>query len=150
MCPRSIALAGLALVLPLMPAFGTAHGGWHSAYRGPPVAAGPSQPAHLRPVHLSTSYEAVVLTRVLACWNPPPLGATDLIVEIHVVLRPDGTVETTRVLDEERYEADLLFRRLADSARRSVLSPHCQPFPLPVDRFDQWQEMILIFDPRSD
>ncbi len=144
MCLRSIALAGVALALPVTPAFGTAPGASAATHGAPPAAAQLGQP-----VHLSTSYEAVVLNRALSCWNPPPLGAQDMIVEIRVVMRPDGTVEAAQVLDEARYRSDTVFRSLAESAWRAAMNPNCQPFPLPADRFDAWQEMILIFDPHS-
>ena len=144
MCLRSIALAGLALALPMTPAFGTAPVARDATHGRQPASADLRQP-----VHLSTSYEAVVLNRALSCWNPPPLGGQDLIVEIRVVMRPDGTVESARVLDEARFETDPVFRTLAESAWRAAMNPICQPFPLPADRFDAWQEMILIFDPHS-
>ena len=83
------------------------------------------------------------------CWriDPGALGAADLVIEIRVRLRPNGTLlATPDILDTIRYNTDGYFRSAADSARRAI--QECSPFTLPQSRYDLWKDMKLRFDPR--
>ena len=81
------------------------------------------------------------------CWNPP-VGATDgdeLVVKIRFKLNQDGTVSGNPTV--ENSGSHPFFRAAADSARRAVL--RCQPYNLPIEKYDTWDEVIVNFDPRE-
>lgn len=81
------------------------------------------------------------------CWNPP-VGASDgdqLVVKIRFNLNQDGTVSGNPTV--ENSGSHPFFRAAADSARRAVL--RCQPYNLPVEKYDTWDEVIVNFDPRE-
>ena len=78
----------------------------------------------------------------------------DSEVEDHLHDMPevmDRTVREVEILDRARYNADVYFRSVADSARRAVYI--CQPYAvLPQkygDKYDVWKTMLLRFDPVS-
>lgn len=92
---------------------------------------------------------AIIRRQIEPCWNPP-VGAAmaeDLVVRIHVSVDPDGTVRQARILDSGRMVFDRFYEAAADSARRAVLNPRCNPLQLPQDRYDLWQELVLTFNP---
>ncbi|PLX35846.1 MAG: cell envelope biogenesis protein TolA [Hyphomicrobiales bacterium] len=85
--------------------------------------------------------------QISRCWNPP-IGATSaegLKVQLKVFLNRDGSVANPpKVLNSG---SDPFFRAAADSARRAVL--RCQPYQMPVEKFDAWNEINITFDPRE-
>ncbi len=90
---------------------------------------------------------AAVQRQMARCWNIPA-GAKDaknLVVDIHLVLNPDGTVREATVVDQARMQSDGFFRTAAESARRAIYL--CQPLKLPSDKYSVWQEMTLSFNP---
>jgi len=88
-----------------------------------------------------------VRRQIERCWNVPAgaKDAKDLKVDIHVLLNPDGTVREATIVDQARENSDSFYRAAAESARRAVLL--CQPLKLPADRYADWQDMTLTFDP---
>ena len=93
----------------------------------------------------------MVRRQIARCWNlqAGAKEAESLIIEISVAMNPDGTVRYARIQDQDRMAGDPFFRAAAESALRAVLNPRCQPFKLPRDRYDRWQTMALIFDPKE-
>lgn len=80
-----------------------------------------------------------------------PAGARDaqsLVVSIHVRLQEDGTVLRAEVLPDPRLLSDSFYRAAADSALRAVklASPLKD---LPLDRYEQWRELTLNFNPKE-
>lgn len=100
---------------------------------------------------LSISETDAIAARLRQCWNldPGAMGIEDMIVEIRAYLNRDGTVQKVDILDSSRYNSDVYFRSVADSARRAVYI--CQPYGvLPQkygDKYDVWKTMLLRFDP---
>ena len=82
------------------------------------------------------------------CWriDPGARGAEDIVVEIRVLLNPDGSVKTVEILDVVRMIQDGYFRSAAENAKRAVA--RCSPFRLPVGRYEVWKQLTLRFDPR--
>jgi outer membrane biosynthesis protein TonB len=86
------------------------------------------------------------------CWNPPA-GAPhpeQLIVSFHLTLNPDGSVVGTPQLTAESNAAaagNPFMRAAADAARRAIFV--CAPYKLPPDRFADWRESTINFDPRD-
>lgn len=101
----------------------------------------------LRP--LAINLGGLVQQQIKECWNLPAGAkeAENLSIEIRMVMNPDGTVRQARILDQGRLQSDPFFRAAAESALRAVLNPRCNPLKLPLEKYQQWKNMILIFDP---
>lgn len=101
----------------------------------------------LRP--LAISEIDLIRQQIRECWNLPvgAKEAQDLSIEIRMVMNSDGTVRQARILDQNRLQSDPFFRAAAESALRAVLNPRCNPLKLPPEKYQQWQNMTLIFDP---
>ncbi len=85
------------------------------------------------------------------CWNPPA-GARDaqsMVVEIRATINPDGKVRTAFIVDKARARSDVFFRAMAEAALRAMLNPRCQPLPLPLEKYDEWRDMVVVFDPQE-
>ena len=83
------------------------------------------------------------------CWNVPigAKNAKNLVIEIRVLLNPDGTVRRAIVMNKARMLVDSFFRAAAESARRAVLQ--CSPLTLPLAKYDDWQTIVLSFNPKN-
>lgn len=100
---------------------------------------------------LTISEVDLVRRQLERCWNVPA-GARDaenLVVDVWVAVNPDGTVREARVLNQRRMASDPFFRAAAESARRAVLNPKCSPLKLPPEKYDEWKEMTIGFDPKD-
>ena len=100
---------------------------------------------------LAISEIDLVRQQIRECWSLPAGAkeAENLSIEIKMAMNPDGTVRQARILDQNRLQSDPFFRAAAESALRAVLNPHCNPLKLPPEKYQQWQNMILVFDPRD-
>ncbi len=85
------------------------------------------------------------------CWSIQAGAryAEDLVVEVRLIVSPDRHVMSATVVDQWRYGQDSYFRAAADSAIRAVNSPQCETLELNPDKYDQWKDMIVKFDPRE-
>lgn len=103
----------------------------------------------LRPMAISEI--DLVRQQIRECWSLPAGAreAENLSIEIKMAMNPDGTVRQARILNQGRLQTDPFFRAAAESALRAVLNPRCNPLKLPPEKYQQWQNMILIFDPRQ-
>ncbi|MBL4691561.1 MAG: energy transducer TonB [Rhodospirillales bacterium] len=103
----------------------------------------------LRPMAISEI--DLVRQQIRECWSLPAGAreAENLSIEIKMAMNPDGTVRQARILNQGRLQTDPFFRAAAESALRAVLNPRCNPLKLPPEKYQQWQNMILIFDPRT-
>ena len=101
----------------------------------------------LRP--LAISEIDLVRQQIRECWSlsAGAREAENLSIEIAMAMNPDGTVRQARILDQSRLRGDPFFRAAAESALRAVLNPRCNPLKLPPEKYQQWQNMVLIFDP---
>ena len=100
---------------------------------------------------LAISEIDLVRQQIRECWSLPTGAreAEDLSIEIKMAMNPDGTVRQARILDQGRLQSDPFFRAAAESALRAVLNPRCNPLKLPPDKYQQWKNMIMNFDPRQ-
>ncbi|MEE2931940.1 MAG: hypothetical protein VX941_00765 [Pseudomonadota bacterium] len=85
------------------------------------------------------------------CWNPPvgAKNAEELTVELRLYVTPDGTVQTVNVIDKARAASDPYFRAAVESAYRAVLNPRCRQLKFPLDKYEQFKTMTIVFDPRE-
>lgn len=86
--------------------------------------------------------------QIRRCWSFPS-GARDgedLIVEISVSLSSTGEVSSGPVITNRQRLSDPYFRAAAESVLRAIL--RCQPFKMPLDKYERWRDLELRFDPR--
>lgn len=90
--------------------------------------------------------------QIAQCWSPP-VGAPhpdQLIVSFELYLNPDGSVAQPPQLAGSSVAAasgDPFMRAAAEAARRAIYT--CAPYRLPADRYNQWRDITLNFDPRQ-
>jgi len=89
---------------------------------------------------------------IAQCWSPPAASPhpEKLIVTLRVFLNPDGSVAQPPQLTGESQAAvnsDPFMRAAADAANRAIYV--CQPYKLPPDRYTQWRDIEVTFDPRK-
>jgi hypothetical protein len=109
-----------------------------------------SQPRAPLGSQLSASELDMIREQISRCWNIPA-GARDaknLVVEIHVVVAPDGMVQQATIVDQGRL-SDPFFRAAAESARRAFFNPECRPLRLPADKYEIWKDMVVDFSPKD-
>jgi len=85
--------------------------------------------------------------QVAQCWNPPvgAVGAEELRVRVRFNLSQSGEVSSSpEVINSSGNPA---FRAAASSAVRAIM--RCQPYSLPISKYEAWQEVIINFDPRE-
>lgn len=85
--------------------------------------------------------------QISRCWSPPVgvRGARDLVIQLRLALNRDGrVVGQPEVISRG---SGTTFMAAADSARRAVL--RCQPYELPVAKYDAWRDIQVNFDPRE-
>ena len=89
-------------------------------------------------------------SKMMQCWNVTAIGAPDpsaLVLTLKIQLNQDGTVAGVPQLVETQNLGDPYFRAAADSAKRAVQM--CQPYTLPVEKYDTWSNVAVVFDPRK-
>ena len=87
--------------------------------------------------------------QIAQCWSPP-VGAPNpekLIVVYQLYLNQDGTVAQPPQLDLDSSSGDPYWRAAAEAARRAIHM--CAPYKLPADKYQQWKDITLSFDPRK-
>ncbi len=113
-----------------------------------------AEPAPPRPSldqRLTISELDAIRRQIEACWSIPA-GARDaenLIVDISVIMNPDGTVQRAEIVDRSRLTGDPFYRAAAESALRAVLHPRCSPLRLPPQKYQQWRRFTLSFNPKE-
>jgi TolA protein len=113
-----------------------------------PPASGRTYDA-AQPVTVSEIDE--VRRQIERCWNIPTgaRDAGDYAVTIRVEMSPDATPRSATVLNEATTRGDAFHRAAAESALRAVLNPRCHPFKLPIEKYDRWKTMTLVFNPKD-
>lgn len=85
------------------------------------------------------------------CWNmlAGARNAEDIVVKINLVVRPDRTVQSARVVDQWRYNQDSFYRAAADEAMRAIRHSNCEVLDLPPDKYDLWKDLTFNFNPSA-
>ena len=117
-----------------------------------------SQKRHNPSLPVSMSETDAIRKHFQRCWNVPA-GAKDaegMVVELEIRFQQDGAVRSVQVLDSVRMRRDPFFRTSAEAAQRAVLHPKCNKLSMPADQFpdwqtkyQKWQKMTLVFDPKD-
>jgi len=110
-----------------------------------------SQPRAPLGSQLSASEVDMVREQISRCWNVPAgaRDAKDMVVELRVVVEPDGMVQQATIVDQGRLAGDPFFRAAAESARRAFFNPQCRPLRLPPDKYETWKDMVVDFSPKD-
>jgi TonB family protein len=98
-------------------------------------------------IRMSQSELDALRGQVAQCWNPPvgAVGAEDLKVRVRFNLSQNGQVSSSpEVLNSSGNPA---FGAASSSAVRAIM--RCQPYSLPIAKYEAWQEVIINFDPRE-
>jgi hypothetical protein len=90
--------------------------------------------------------------QVTKCFNMPTgaEGVESMAVTFRIRLTREGTLVGAPELTEQTGQTDVnaaVFRAFTDSTRRAI--QRCQPYTLPADYFEFWQDQELIFNPRD-
>ncbi|MCT4634820.1 MAG: hypothetical protein N4A31_01050 [Rickettsiales bacterium] len=97
---------------------------------------------------LSLSVKDSIKKQIESCWNPPAGNkhAARLKVLLNISFKQDGEVANVRIIDNNKYAKDDLYRAAADAAMRAVYK--CSPLrDLPADQYKIWQNLEFYFDP---
>ncbi|MGH1350261.1 MAG: hypothetical protein ACRBBN_05570 [Methyloligellaceae bacterium] len=88
-----------------------------------------------------------VASRVSSCWNMPigQLGAENIEVKVHLKLKVDGTLASKPQIRAS--SNNIVGKVVEETAVRAVIA--CQPYKLPVSKYRNWKDMVLIFDPKD-
>jgi hypothetical protein len=110
-----------------------------------------SQPRAPLGSQITASEVDLVREQIARCWNVPAgaRDAKDLVVEIRVVVEPDGNVRQATIVDQARLGSDPFFRAAAESARRAFFNPLCRPLHLPPDKYAIWKDLVVDFSPKD-
>ena len=100
---------------------------------------------------LTLSEEDALKAQIFGCWSIP-LGLPyneNLLVRIKLLLKPDGSVIKSEILDHARMNrpGQGFYKVLAESALRAVKL--CQPLRVPSTGYERWKELQLNFDARE-
>ncbi len=127
--------------------------------RAPAAAAPPKAKVGSRNVKGFGAQDAMTMdlvdalrNQITQCWSPP-VGAPhsdQLIISFELFLNQDGSVAQPPQLADSSAGAasgDPFMRAAAEAARRAIYT--CAPYKLPADRFGQWRDITLTFDPRQ-
>jgi outer membrane biosynthesis protein TonB len=109
----------------------------------------PQQPQVAMSERMTISEIDAIRRQIERCWNVPA-GARDaenLVVEIRLMLNPDGSVMRAEVLDAQRMARDSFYRTAAESALRAVR--RCSPLQAPPRKYEVWKEITLTFNPKE-
>lgn len=100
---------------------------------------------------MSVSEIDAVRRQIEKCWNVPAgaRDAGDHVVTIRVEMSPDATPRSAIVVNETSTHGNAFHRAAAESALRAVLNPRCHPFRLPLEKYERWKTMTLVFNPKD-
>jgi hypothetical protein len=111
-----------------------------------PSAAAPSGPP------LTGSELEGLRVSVGRCWNVGTLSteATETVVTAFVRMNRDGTPDngSIRMLSYDG-GSEAAAKRVFDTARRAIIRCGARGFPLPVEKYGQWREIEMTFNPEG-
>lgn len=89
---------------------------------------------------------------VQACWNVGALSMEALrtTVVVGVSVKQDGKPDSASVrLVSSEGGSDVSTAQAFEAARRAIIRCGSKGFPLPPEKYDQWKELELVFDPNG-
>jgi hypothetical protein len=100
---------------------------------------------------LTASQIDLVRQTIRKCWHFPSglKDAANLVVDIKMELDKDGNVKRAEIVDNGRMSTDSNYKIAAENAYRAVLDPDCNPLPLPKEKYEEWKDLELSFNPKD-
>ncbi len=98
---------------------------------------------------LTGSERAGLVLAVQQCWNVP-IGlqdADDLAVVIAIELSRDGKLKSNPKLIEPAGTPTGTIRQAFEAGRRALI--RCAPYDLPVEKYEQWRQIEVVFNPKE-
>ena len=87
---------------------------------------------------------------VQQCWNVGALSSEALrvTVTVGVDMNRDGSpdIASIRQVSAEG-GSDAAIRQAFEAARRAIIRCGARGFPLPVEKYDQWRDIEMVFNP---
>ncbi len=107
--------------------------------------------AELSPMQAATLAQAMQ-AQVTKCFSMPTgaEGIENMAVTFRIRLTREGKLVGVPELTEQTGQSEgnaVVFRAFTDSTRRAI--QRCQPYSLPADLFEFWQDQELVFNPRD-
>lgn len=114
------------------------------------AASAPSggSPSNNPAMQVSMSEKDAIRAQIESCWNVDA-GAKDaanLVVQVHILLNPDGTVQSAEVLPSAQ-SGNPAWRAAAIKARAAFAHPNCRVLKYPTQKYDAFKDMVLNFKP---
>ena len=114
---------------------------------------------------MTADLATALMNQIRPCWSPPMgVKPSDLaVVAYEIRLTPDGRISgdiapamgmsevNTKTMDintEAQKFAAIAPMAAAQSAAKKAIRG-CEPYKLPVNRYREWNDVILVFDPRQ-
>ena len=116
----------------------------------PPKAAPDPRQTAMQRSAVESELTRRVREQIVPCWNIPAgaKDARDMKIGVRIRLSPDGTlIGAPQLIDTSRLSGDPFYRAVAESARRALQNPKCQPLSLPYQQYDIWKSITFNFDP---
>ncbi len=101
------------------------------------------------PAPLTDKDRRKIRRQVASCWSrlDATEGTDSPIVELEIVLDPEGRVVKIRDIDPGRVATDADYRETSDFAKQAVR--RCSPLWLPLSAFQSWRSLVLRLDPNE-
>lgn len=110
----------------------------------------PADPALPEGPPMTAGEKDALRVAVKKCWNLGALSSEAMrtTVTIYVALAQDGTPDlgSLRMIGAEGGD-EASAQKMFEVARRAIARCGKDGFPLPADKYDQWRELELVFDP---
>ena len=115
------------------------------------IEGGNSQGSYFSDLTISETDAIASLLRQNWNLDPGAMGIDGMRVEIRVSMKRDGSIEEIEFVDKHRYNTDVQYRSVAESARRAIImteNAFKQVFGQKyADKYDVWSTLRLYFDP---
>ncbi len=98
---------------------------------------------------MTADLKSLLQSLIDPCWNRPDAvpHPEQLIVNMRIFLNPDGSVAQSPQVLGDSGSGNPYWGAAVDAARRAVYV--CAPYKLPADRYGQWRDFTITFDPRK-
>ena len=101
---------------------------------------------------MTTGEKNALVVAVKQCWNVGALSTDALrtVVTVGVTIGQDGKPDSgsIRMIGYEGGD-DASARQAYEAGRRAIMRCGAKGFPLPPEKYDQWREVEIVFNPEK-
>lgn len=96
------------------------------------------------------SLGAFIKTKIIQCWSVPPsigiINEQKIYVVLEIKIDKTGKITNIKTINDSQFFHNEYFEKIKKSAIEAT--EKCSPIQgLPLERFDDWKEVQLVFDP---